>query len=403
MPSAYSMVFKDQRLRTPALILIALGFTYASVMPYQSVIAINQMGLSEGAYSLLVFASSLVSVSASLIFGALSDHSIDRRLLIMRLCALGAIGFGAVYIVPSPLVFVICTMTLIPLCSCANSLLFATVRAEVVTLDRATSASVTSVVRAGFASAFAVAPGLVGLWLSTQTTMISAYAIAFVACAISLLLYLSSRSRPAAPSAGTEQRPSLLRSLGRIFSRRIMVAVITISALSALIRVNNIVTPLIITGFPHGSVAQVGLNSGLCALLEIPFMILWGHLQRRWRTAYVLALGASLYCAYLALLSCVTEPYQIYALLVINAGGAAAILSVSIVYLQDLIIDRPGLGSSLISITTCISAGMAALVFAFGTALATYSATALIAAAIGIAALISLLLIENMREPGKST
>lgn len=398
MSPAYSMVLKNERLRTPASILIALGFTYASVMPYQSVIAINELGLTSGTYSLLLFASALVNVGASLMFGAISDGAVDRRLLIMQLCLLGTIGFGAVYLIQTPLIFILCTMTLIPLCNSANPLLFAAVRAEVRDLDRGTSAAVTSIVRAGFAGAFAVAPGLVGLWLSASGSMMSVYAIACIASSTSLLLYLfagSRRSREARPEGSGQ---GLLRSLAVILRREVIVAVLIISALNALVRVNNIVTPLIITGFSKGSVADVGLNSGLVALLEIPFMLFWGNLQRKIRTAHVLGLGAGIYCAYLALLSFVTAPYQIYAIIIINACGGAAILSVSITYLQDLIADRPGLGSSLISITTCVSAGISGLIFAVGSSLPSYSAIALIAAGMGLLAVGGLVGLEAMKK-----
>lgn len=397
MSPAYSMVFKNERLRTPALILITLGFTYASVMPYQSVIAIHEFGLTNDAYSLLIFAASIVNVVASVFFGAISDRSVDRRMLVMRLCFVGAMGFGIVYLVPSPVVFIICTITLIPMCNCANPLLFASVRAEVGSLDKATSASVTSIVRAGFAAAFAAAPGVVGFVLSTTNSMMPAYAIACVASTVSLLLYLMARSPTHKPVVISGSHGSLFGSVARIFQRDVIAAVVAVSALNALIRINNIVTPLIITGFPNASMADVGLNSGLVALIEMPFMILWGSLQRYMRAAYVLALGAGAYSAYLVLLSRVSEPYQIYALLLLNACGAAAILSVSITYLQDLISERPGLGSSLISLTTCISAGMAAAVFAMGASIVSYSTIALMAAVLGIVAIGALLLLEMIK------
>lgn len=84
--------------------------------------------------------------------------------------------------------------------------------------------------------------------------------------------------------------------------------------------------------------------------------------------------------------------------MLINACGAAAILSVPITYLQDLIADRPGLGSSLISVSVFISNGVAATIFAIGTTLTDYSGTAQIAALAGLGAIGFLLVLESSKR-----
>ncbi len=45
MPSAFSSILRDRRIRVPTLTLVALAFTYASTIPYQSIIGINEIGL----------------------------------------------------------------------------------------------------------------------------------------------------------------------------------------------------------------------------------------------------------------------------------------------------------------------------------------------------------------------
>jgi len=164
-------------------------------------------------------------------------------------------------------------------------------------------------------------------------------------------------------------------------------------------RLNCVVSPLIITHAAGGTVVDVGFMAGLVAFLEMPFMLMWGALQRRFRSVHVLAPGALIYCLYLALLSFASVPWQIYALVLINACGAAAILSVPITYLQDLIADRPGLGSSLVSVNTFIANGISASIFAVGTAFTGYSGTALFAAVIGLASVSLLLFLERAPRP----
>ncbi len=57
------------------------------------------------------------------------------------------------------------------------------------------------------------------------------------------------------------------------------------------------------------------------------------------------------------------------------------ILTLPIAYLQDLMADRPGTGSSLMSLQFLIASAMGALCFALGTAFAGYG----LAAALGVA------------------
>ena len=66
--------------------------------------------------------------------------------------------------------------------------------------------------------------------------------------------------------------------------------------------------------------------------------------------------------------------------------------------LQDLIADRPGLGSSLISINIFLSAGLSALLFALGTATSSYSGTAIIGATAGLTGLAMLLFFDGRRR-----
>jgi predicted MFS family arabinose efflux permease len=130
----------------------------------------------------------------------------------------------------------------------------------------------------------------------------------------------------------------------------------------------------------------------------MPFMMMWGLLQRRFRGVHVLAAGTLIYCLYLTLLGFASAPWHVYALVLISACGAAALLSVPITYLQDLIADRPGLGSSLISVSSFMSNGVGALIFAVGTTTIDYSGTAILAAMVGLCAIGMLLFLESSKR-----
>lgn len=397
MPSAFSSIARDRRIRVPTLTLVVLAFTYASTMPYQSIIGINELGMSDGGYSALVFVAALVNVASSLTLGIWSDRLKERRPLVLALSVAGILGFGSIALIHSAPVFVFSALFLVPISNCSYSLLFASVRARTNQMDRGQAAAIASTVRALFSGSWALAPGLIGLYLVNSPSMTPAYGIAAIASSICFCLYFFFAPGNG-PAPSDNDKAGFLASLGRVFTPYVLVRVIVMSLLIGLQRLNGMLSPLIITHAAGGTVVDVGLTAGFTAFLEMPFMMLWGLAQRRLQSAHVLAFGALIYCAYLALLGFASAPWHIYALLLLNSCGAAAILSVPITYLQDLIADRPGLGSSLISLNAFIGVGVAAGLFAFGTAITDYSGTAFVGAAAGLISVAALLYLESGRR-----
>ncbi|MBB3563259.1 MFS family permease [Rhizobium sp. BK512] len=402
MPSSFSSIIRDSRIRIPTVTLVALAFTYASTVPYQSIIGISELGMSDGAYSALVFFAAIVNVSISLTLGIWSDRLTERRPLVLALSIAGMIGFGSIALIHSPAVFIFSVLFLVPMSNSTYSLLFASVRARTNQLVRSEAVAITSTVRALYSGSWAVAPGLVGLALVTSPSMTPAYGVAAVASLICFCLYFFFAPGNGPVRETIPNQPGFFASLKRVFAPDVFIRVFVMSLLLGLQRLSGMVSPLIVVHKIGGSVVDVGFLSGLTAFLEMPFMMMWGLVQRRFRTVHVLAFGSVLYCLYLVLLGFATAPWQLYALLGLNACGAAAILSLPITYLQDLIADRPGLGSSLISLNTFIGIGVAAGLFALGTAVADYSGTAFVGAATGIATIVILLYLESgsgVRQP----
>jgi hypothetical protein len=121
--------------------------------------------------------------------------------------------------------------------------------------------------------------------------------------------------------------------------------------------------PLFITHLAGGSTKDVGIISGLVAGLEIPFMLLGGYFNHRlplWKIIIAAGLVHALYFVGLGLASSL---WHIYALAVLNAAGAAILLSLHLSYVQELLPDRPGLGTSLLSISSLLYRALGALVF----------------------------------------
>jgi predicted MFS family arabinose efflux permease len=398
MPSAFSSILRDHRIRIPTLTLIALAFTFASTMPYQSIIGINELGMSDGDYSLLIFGAAIINVTTGLTLGIWSDRLGDRRPLVLALSVAGMFGFGMIYALRTPSIFILCVLLLIPMSNSTYSILFASVRAAMNTMDRGRAASIASTVRALFSGSWALAPGLIGLYLVHSQSMTPAYGIAGLASLTCFCLYFFFAEKTAKHERLPAHQTGFFASLGRILSPYVLVRIGSISLLLGLHRLSGALSPLIIIHAAGGSVVDVGFMAGLVAFLEMPFMMMWGLLQRRFRGVHVLAAGTFIYCLYLTLLGFASAPWHVYALVLVNACGASALLSVPITYLQDLIADRPGLGSSLISVSSFMSNGVGALIFAVGTTTTDYSGTAILAATVGLCAIGMLLFLESSKR-----
>ena len=388
-------VFRNPTVRVSMLAIFAFGFAGAATSPYQAVIAIRELGLSNGLYSALIFAAAAVNVTVSILLGNLADRLGEFRRLMLSVAVFGIFGYGAVYVFPAQATFVLSALLLLPIYNALNSLLFAIVRATTNGMPRADVATVNSGVRAMISLSWVLVPGFVGILLSQSTSMLPAYLFASLACLVCLCLIAAFLPRQSGTDNAATHHLSYLAALAEVISPRVFVRVIAVALISSTLHVNGAILPLIVTGPAHGTVGDIGILVGIVALLEVVFIVVWGRAQRIMSHVTALAIGTIIYVLYLLLLGFASAPWHVYALTLISGVGAAALISIPITYLQDLIAERPGLGSALVSVNIFVSAGLSALLFAIGTGVSGYSGTAIIGAAAGLCGLFLLLFFDG--------
>jgi len=388
-------VFRDPVIRVSMLAIFAFGFAGAATSPYQSVVGIRELGLSNGLYSTLIFCAAAVNVVVSILLGNLADRLGEYRVMMLTVAIFGVLGYGAVYVVPTQATFVLSALLFLPVYGSLNSLLFANVRIATRGMERSDVATVNSGVRAMISLSWVLVPGITGVLLANSTSMLPAYLFAGLACVVCFGLIAAFLPRQDGTDKAAAHHLSYLAALGEVISPPVFVRLIAVALISSTLHVNGAILPLIVTGAAHGTVADIGILVGIVALLEVLFIIVWGRAQRIMTHVMALAIGTVIYVVYLVLLGLASAPWHVYALTLISGIGAAALISIPITYLQDLIAERPGLGSALISVNIFMSAGLSALLFAIGTAVSNYSGTALIGAAAGLLGLGLLLFFEK--------
>jgi MFS family permease len=393
-------VFRDPTIRVSMLAIFAFGFAGAATSPYQSVVGIRELGLSNGLYSALIFCAAAVNVIVSILLGNLADRIGEYRTMMLTVALFGILGYGAVYVVPTQATFILAALFLLPIYGSLNSLLFANVRVATNGMERTDVATVNSGVRAMISLSWVLVPGITGALLANSASMLPAYLFAGLACAVCFGLIAVFLPRQSGTDKAATRHLSYLAALGEVISPPVFVRVIAVALISSTLHVNGAILPLIVTGAAHGSVADIGVLVGIVALLEVIFIVVWGRAQRIMSHVTALALGTVIYVVYLLLLGLASAPWHVYALTLISGIGAAALISIPITYLQDLIAERPGLGSALISVNIFLSAGLSALLFALGTATSSYSGTAVIGAVAGVVGLAMLLFFDGARRRG---
>lgn len=391
-------VFRDPTIRVSMLAIFAFGFAGAATSPYQSVVGIRELGLSNGLYSALIFCAAAVNVIVSILLGNLADRIGEYRTMMLTVAIFGILGYGAVYVVPAQATFVLAALFLLPIYGSLNSLLFANVRVATNGMERNDVSTVNSGVRAMISLSWVLVPGITGALLANSASMLPAYLFAALACAVCFGLIAGFLPRQSGTDKAATRHLSYLAALGEVISPPVFVRVIAVALISSTLHVNGAILPLVVTGAAHGTVADIGVLVGIVALLEVVFIVVWGRAQRIMSHVTALGIGTVIYVVYLLLLGLASAPWHMYALTLISGIGAAALISIPITYLQDLIAERPGLGSALISVNIFLSAGLSALLFALGTAVSSYSGTAIIGAFAGLLGLAMLLYCDGVRR-----
>lgn len=398
MNIAFSSTLRHPGLRVSAAAMLFFGFAGAATGPYQSIIGIQELGLSDGSYASLMFAASVVNVVASVLMGILADRMGDYRSSILYVSLFGVSGYALVYFAANAPAFVVSKLVFVPIFGAMNSLIFANVRAASATMSPAQQMEVYATIRATISVAWVAVPGLVGLLLTGASSMLPAYLWAMLAALGCFILAGWFLPRPIAqPKDQTDARYKMLASLKEIGDLRVVSRLVAISLIFSMLQVNDAVRPLIMTLEAGSSVGDVGIVIGVVALLEIIFILFWGISERWMRPVTALATGAVLYVAYMCLQGLVSQTWQAYALTPLSGFAAAAIISLPITYLQNLIADRPGLGSSLIAVNIFVSAAFGSVVFAIGTRIGDYGFTSILGGVVGLIGIVLLILLDGKR------
>lgn len=390
-----SLSWNDRLLRIAFLAILFMGTAVASTTPFQSVIGIEQLGFSNTFYAFIVLAGSVFSVVISVSVGIYCDQTGRYREILLLSTVTGILSGVLMWLIPSQFIFIIVHVLLFPLGSTIFTQAFA-MASLAAKRNKALNRDMSmSIVRAGFAGSFALTPPMWAILIANGFELLSVYGYVAIIQLIILVLVLTSWPKKHPSQDSEKSGISFLASVGELANLTIFIRLTLVAAMIGANMLYNIILGLLIINTMNGSESDVGWFAGGVALMEVPIMLMGAVFLKHFTRTQLMFIGMIIYSSFLIGLGTITN-INIAWFLIIPAGlGAGIILSIPLAYIQDLKADRPGAGSSLISIAQVMGMIIASGVFAAGSAITNYQGVAFIGAVMGFGAALILLIIDK--------
>lgn len=395
MLTSFSLLWRDPVLRLVVLVLFLIGAQISSMAPYMSFIAVTRLGFSNQSYSVILIVASLVSLASAVGMGILTDQRPLRRAMALLSSVLIIAGAAVMWLWPTKPGYLISHMLLLPGGFTIFVLAFALSSLATQAYPQSRDLLLAAI-RAGFALPFVVVLPLWSVALQSGVDVMAIYPFGVVIAVISFLLIWRFWPKDVAQDWNdTKSGISLLQSLSEMAKPRVLLRVVLLGAVVSGATMYIALIGLVFTQTPGRGTSDAALYVGLVAGAEVPFMLLVPHLLGRMSKVAMIAMGTAFYCIHLVALPWIAGSDLVWLLILPASLGGAIILTLPIAYLQDLLADRPGAGSSLLSVQRVAGDALCAAAFALGTYLSGYALAAAIGATVALVGALGLVFADS--------
>jgi SET family sugar efflux transporter-like MFS transporter len=375
------------------LLFLAVGVSTALYYPFLSLFLSTEVGAGPVGVTVFLVVAPLAGVLGSSLIGRLSDRRPIRRALLICGAVAGVIGTGLTAVVRDYWVLLALAVTAFALASSLFPQAFAYARQVLERDDPARAALGISGLRTVFSLAWVAGPPLAAFLLDAGSFVwvYGTAALMYTIAALVALFWLDEVAAPANPGREEAAGDRLDAPRSTLW---LTAAAFTLLQIPLTLAVQAL--PLFIATDLGGDVGDAGLLLGLCAALEIPFMLSFGALATRMPVRLLLFLGAGSGIAYYGLAAVATSLWVLVAGQVLNALFIAAISGLGISYMQDMLPGHPGRATTLFTNSFPLGAMLAGPLFGlaqqFGYRLAYWLCTALC-----VSGLLLLIVVRNDR------
>lgn len=385
-------VLRHPTLRFISLALLLLGAHNASLYPYQSVIAIERIGLSRAEFSWLLTLASVVAVVSSVLFGVLGDQYGKRRAIALTAALCSTIGIAVMLIFPGKWSLLAFNGVLLPVASSLYGQFFALAR--LASHEGENRDAVLGTLRSNLSFAFL---GMLIFWtvafgfgLSEMTVYVSA-GIA----SLGLTVMIWARWPKDGGMADTRSGLRLHQALVEIMRPQIALRVVLLGMISSAGNLYMVLISLVFDASPLRGASDVALYVGLVAGWEVPAMLILPRFAGRISRPALAAVGAALYGVHLLALPLWADTPFLWIGTFFAGVGGAILITTPIPYYQDLMAGRPGTAAAMLAVQKLASDIITALVFAQGSGLSGFEGAALIGASVSLLGATALWLVDR--------
>ena len=388
-------MFSHPTLRLIGAALLLFGAVNASIYPYQSLIAIDRIGLSEAAFALVLVMASITAVTASVWFGILGDQRGNRRRIALFTSAASTTGIALMLIAPGPISLILCHGLLVPVASSIFGQLFALARLASPT-DPVARDKIMLTIRAMMSASFL---GMLIFWtyaFGAGADVMSIYVSAGLASAGLLLLIGFGWPRDGATA--WQDNPSGLnfkQAMAEIARPFVLSRLLLLGAINSAGVLYMVLVSLIFDTSQTRDASDVALYVGLIAGWEVPFLLLLPRLTARMSRSKLIAGGAAIYVIHLIAMPTLADTPYVWAMTLVAGIGGTAMISLPIAYYQDMLHGRPGTAGAMLALQKLVADVLAAGSFALGTAIGGYQTVAILGATVALIGAVGLYLADR--------
>ncbi len=382
----FAAALADPLIRVAVFSITLMGAAMASVLPFQSVIGVERLGMSDGLYAAVLAGGAIFGVVAAITVGILTDQTGKFRGVLTLSILVGALAGFLMLVVPSVAIFILVHAVLFPIATTSFTQYFALAAVAAGRNPDLDKDAALSLVRAAFAGSFAVTPPLWALALASGVDLINVYAVLILSnvAVLGIVLTVWPKQQPA--GAPDTEKLSFFQALSEVTTGAILLRLALVAVISASNGLYNILLGLLVVSRLGGTEADVGWFAGGVAAVEMPVMLATASLVKRYSRRGLILAGVAIYGVSLCLLGLVPSMALAWWLILPFGIGAGIILSVPVAYVQSLVAHRPGAGSSLLALTHLGGTSVASAVFAVGASVLSYSGVAIAGAVLATAA-----------------
>ncbi|PJF09581.1 hypothetical protein [Pseudorhodobacter sp. MZDSW-24AT] len=395
--TALHTVFATPVFRMLAGVIGLLGLINASLYPYQSLIGIEVLGLSEPLFALVLVLASAVAVTTSVLLGILSDQKANRRRLALITALIGTAGAALMVFAPGKLSFVLTHGILLPIASSIFGQAFALNRLATQALP-AQREGIQATVRAAMSVTFLMMLVFWTLAFGAGADVMWTYATGGMASVALLALIWACWPRDG--QTQWQDQPSGLRlgaALAQLARPEVALRLLCLGAVTSSGVLYMILAALVFSETPGRSAADTALYVGMVAGWEVPFMLLLPRYLSHIPRPTLIFWGTVLYVSHLIALPFLADTVWIWAMTLPAGLGGVAMLILPISYYQDLMVGRPGTAASMLALQKLVADVMAALAFSAGVAIGGYALTAVLGGGIAVLGALGLWLADRGR------